>query len=245
LVRRFLAALSAATEEGMLYDVDMKLRPSGSKGPWAVSRAAFETYYAQDAWTWESMALLKARVVAGPDAFRAEIRAAIDRVLVRPRDRAKLVADVADMLRRIDETRIEAQGRAGNPFDVKHVRGGLAEFDFILALLALGAAAKAGAPPSDAPGLVAWLAAAGVLDAEESAFLSSACGLYRTVLQLGRAATGGAIEAATAGSALSARLAEATGTASLEEAAARLVSVQAEILRRFERHVGEGGGLAQ
>ncbi|MEQ1931051.1 MAG: bifunctional [glutamine synthetase] adenylyltransferase/[glutamine synthetase]-adenylyl-L-tyrosine phosphorylase, partial [Parvularculaceae bacterium] len=78
LVRRALAALSATTEEGTLFEVDMQLRPSGGAGPTAVSLSAFEKYYAADAWTWEARALLKARVVAGDPDVAATVRTMID-----------------------------------------------------------------------------------------------------------------------------------------------------------------------
>ena len=82
-VHAFVAALTAPGAEGPLYAVDMRLRPSGNKGPVAVSLAAFQRYHAEDAWTWERMALTRARVVAGPPALRARVQAAIAAALAQ------------------------------------------------------------------------------------------------------------------------------------------------------------------
>ena len=80
--------------EGLLYEVDFRLRPSGNSGPLAVSLAAFSDYQAHEAWTWEHMALTRARVVAGPEAFTQRVEAAIRAALTRPRDAQKLKDDV-------------------------------------------------------------------------------------------------------------------------------------------------------
>src|SRR5262249_7855669 len=66
LTQRYINALTALTSEGALYEVDMRLRPSGTSGPLATSLAAFRRYHDEDAWTWEQMALTRARVIAGP-----------------------------------------------------------------------------------------------------------------------------------------------------------------------------------
>ncbi|MET0181487.1 MAG: bifunctional [glutamine synthetase] adenylyltransferase/[glutamine synthetase]-adenylyl-L-tyrosine phosphorylase, partial [Caulobacterales bacterium] len=79
--QRLVSALSAPTEEGLLYDVDMQLRPSGSAGPVAVRLSSFERYYAQEAWTWELLALTRLRCVAGDQALCAEIEALKKRVI--------------------------------------------------------------------------------------------------------------------------------------------------------------------
>ncbi len=69
LCQRFVNALTALTADGSLYEVDMRLRPSGTKGPIASSLAAFRRYHDELAWTWEQMALTRARTVAGPPAL--------------------------------------------------------------------------------------------------------------------------------------------------------------------------------
>ena len=111
--QRLIAALSSQTAEGGLYEVDMQLRPSGTKGPVAVSFAAFEGYYEAEAETWELLALTRARVVwSTSPAFAADAEAAIEAALRRPRERApgrrRRARDA-----RADVPRTAAQGRLG------------------------------------------------------------------------------------------------------------------------------------
>jgi len=132
LTQRLIAALSAPTAEGLLYEVDFRLRPSGNKGPIAVSLAAFADYQANEAWTWEHMALTRARVVAGEPAFAARVEAAIRAALTRPRDLDKLNADVMSMRRLL-----EKEKGSKNPWELKQVAGGLIDLEFIAQYLML------------------------------------------------------------------------------------------------------------
>ena len=132
LGQRLIGALTAQTAEGRLYEVDLRLRPSGHAGPLATRLDAWEQYQAANAWTWEHMALTRARPVAGPQRLRARIAAMIHEVLVRPRDPDALVLDVADMRARM------AQERATEVvWDIKDVRGGLVDVEFIAQYLQL------------------------------------------------------------------------------------------------------------
>ena len=97
LVRRAVAAIASPSDEGALYEVDMQLRPSGSKGPVAVSFPAFERYYRADAWTWEKMALVKARTIAGSADLCARLDADVAAILAQPRDARKTLRDIDDM----------------------------------------------------------------------------------------------------------------------------------------------------
>ena len=97
LGQRLTAALSVPTSVGSLYDVDTRLRPSGAQGPLVVSLDSFERYQQESAWTWEHLALARARPVFGRQADRDTAQAIIDATLSRPRDRSKLVADVVAM----------------------------------------------------------------------------------------------------------------------------------------------------
>jgi glutamate-ammonia-ligase adenylyltransferase len=126
LTQRLVSALAAPTAEGQLYEVDMRLRPSGQKGPVATRLEGFVDYQSNEAWTWEHMALTRARVLTGPPAFRAAIEQAIRDVLTRPRDRAKIAADVRDM-----RERIAKEKGTGDIWDLKQVRGGLVDLEFI------------------------------------------------------------------------------------------------------------------
>src|SRR6185369_14811013 len=91
LAQRLIAALTVHTAAGRLYDVDMRLRPTGNKGPAAVSLKSFADYHASESWTWEHMALTRARVVAGPRELQARVAAEIRRRLVQAREPAAII----------------------------------------------------------------------------------------------------------------------------------------------------------
>jgi glutamate-ammonia-ligase adenylyltransferase len=135
LSQRLITALTAQTGAGRLYEVDPRLRPSGKNGPIAVSLAGYRRYYEQDAWTWEYMALTRARAIAGDPELCAEIEASIRETLTRPRDRDAVLVEVADMRRRIDK-----EFPARSLWDLKYLRGGLYDLDFIAQGLQLLAA---------------------------------------------------------------------------------------------------------
>ncbi len=132
LTQRLITALSAPTPEGMLYEVDMRLRPSGNKGPVATALASFVDYQVTEAWTWEHMALTRARVVSGPDSLKAKVGAAIHEVLVTRRTLSKVTTDVRDMRERILE-----QKKTDNIWNLKQVRGGFVDLEFIAQYLQL------------------------------------------------------------------------------------------------------------
>ncbi|MEL7049100.1 MAG: bifunctional [glutamine synthetase] adenylyltransferase/[glutamine synthetase]-adenylyl-L-tyrosine phosphorylase, partial [Pseudomonadota bacterium] len=92
VTQRLISALSAPTPEGWLYEVDMRLRPSGQQGPVATRLSSFRTYQLKDAWTWEHLALTRARVISGPDALRRDIDQAILSALTSPRNPAAIAA---------------------------------------------------------------------------------------------------------------------------------------------------------
>ena len=132
-----MTALTAHTNEGALYEVDMRLRPSGRAGPLANSLEGFESYHAQSAWTWEHMALTRARVIHGPPGLVERLADIVKTTLCRPRDPAALVRDVADM-----RDRIARHAPAKSPWDFKHLPGGLFDIDFVAQYLALRHAAE-------------------------------------------------------------------------------------------------------
>jgi glutamate-ammonia-ligase adenylyltransferase len=138
LSQRLISAITALTSEGRLYEVDMRLRPSGESGPIASSLAAFAAYQREAAWTWEHMALTRARPIAGDDALRERVAAAIVAALRQPRDPRQLVADVAAMRRRIAESMPRPSS-----WDLRNRRGGLVDLEFITQYLMLREVARA------------------------------------------------------------------------------------------------------
>lgn len=134
LTQRLIAALSAPTAEGVLYEVDLRLRPSGNKGPVATRISSFAKYQREEAWTWEHMALSRARVVTGDESLGREIEAVIAHVLALPRDADTVARDVAEM-----RALIEQEKKPKSAWDFKLVPGGLIDIEFIAQYLALTA----------------------------------------------------------------------------------------------------------
>ena len=132
LASRVTAAMSVPTAAGPLYDVDTRLRPEGAKGMLTVSLDAFERYQREQAWTWEHMALCRARLLFGSDEGKARARAVIERILHMPRDRATVAADAATMR---DEIARHKPPRG--PLDVKLGPGGLIDLEFATHVLQL------------------------------------------------------------------------------------------------------------
>ncbi len=132
LAQRLTAALSVPTAEGPLYEVDTRLRPSGAQGLLAVSIDSFAAYQRSDAWTWEHMALTRARVVYGSAEDQARIEAEIGGVLDDHRDAAKLRHDVIEM-----RAEMERHKPGGGLWDVKLGSGGLVDLEFIVHYLQL------------------------------------------------------------------------------------------------------------
>ena len=171
-VHAYVAALTAPDAEGAMFDVDMRLRPSGSKGPVAVSLAGFARYHAAEAWTWERMALTRARVVAGPPALRRRVEAAI-RAALGGADPARVRPDAAAMRRRMARE-LPPEG----VWDVKLRAGGQVEVEFIAQALQLLHPQAASPTTRLALGL---LRDAGVLAEGDAAVLIRADHLWRTV----------------------------------------------------------------
>ena len=120
LTQRLVTALTAPTKAGLLYEVDLRLRPSGRKGPLATSLAAFALYQREEAETWEHMALTRARVVAGDAALARDIAEVARAALVKPREaraaRARNRRHArADRARERRQGRLRSEARAGRP----------------------------------------------------------------------------------------------------------------------------------
>jgi len=209
LNQRLVNALTAPTGEGKLYEVDLRLRPSGNKGPLAVSLEGFRHYHREEAWTWEHMALTRARAVAGDPDLARRVEDEIRAVLTRPRDPDRLLADVAEMRRRM----IRERGKPG-PWDVRHRRGGLVDCEFVAQYLQLRhARANPEVLAGNTTTAFARLAAAGLLDGAAADDLDRAVRLWRRVLGFLRLTigAGAAVDAQTA--AYKADLARTAGAA--------------------------------
>lgn len=140
VTQRLIAALSAPTHEGTLYEIDMKLRPTGAKGPVAVSLAAFENYYTREADTWEFLALTRARIVWASSADFADlVRLKVETILRTPRSRPETALDVLNM-----RALMERERPAKTFWDFKLSVGGQVDAEFAAQFLQLVYASDGG-----------------------------------------------------------------------------------------------------
>ena len=172
LTQALVTALTAPTAEGRLYAVDMRLRPSGRQGPVATSLTSFDSYQRSEAWTWEHLALTRARTIAGPAALRDAIEAVRSAVLAAPRGALKTRADVQEM-----RERLARHLGAVAPLDPQAGPGRLKDVELTAQTLALLSASSARAPEAQIKDGVA----AGLVSQPAAADLSQACGLFRAV----------------------------------------------------------------
>jgi glutamate-ammonia-ligase adenylyltransferase len=231
LTQRLVTALSSPTAEGTLYDVDLRLRPSGQMGPVATQLSSFLEYQASEAWTWEHLALTRARVVTGPPEFRVRVEAAIRAALVCPRDRAKIAADVRDM-----RQRIWAEKGTDNIWDLKQVRGGLVDVEFIAQHLQLvHAAAHPEVLDQGTAAALHKLARAGLLDQDAADILIPATRLLGDLTQVLRLCLEGKFDPAAAPHGLKELLARAGDAPSFAALEQRLRDVLGAVAGLFDR----------
>ena len=192
LAQRLIAALTTPTAAGTLYEVDMRLRPTGNKGPAAVSLKSFVDYHASESWTWEHMALTRARLVAGPARLcRRRLAEEIAAASPPKPDAAKILADVRDM-----RAKIESQYPGNTIWDLKYAPGGLMDIEFIAQTLQLlHAHARPEILDANTVAALKKLAAAGLLNAQDAALLLDAAMLQQALTQTLRIALDESLQA--------------------------------------------------
>ncbi|WP_254432341.1 bifunctional [glutamine synthetase] adenylyltransferase/[glutamine synthetase]-adenylyl-L-tyrosine phosphorylase [Magnetospirillum sp. SS-4] len=235
LTQRMVNALTAKTGEGTLYEVDMRLRPSGNSGPIASSLEAFRRYQEEAAWTWEHMALTRARVVAGDAALAERVRAVIAETLTRPRDAARLVADVAEM-----RERMAREHKAASPWEVKHLRGGLVDIEFTAQYLQLAhAAAHPGILESNTAQALENACACGVLERADRDALVEALRLWTSIQTVLRQTIAGGFDEATAPRGLKDVLVRTAGLTDFKTLTDRMEDCATAAFEVFTRLVAE------
>ena len=227
--QRLISAFTTRTNYGVLYHIDMRLRPSGRAGPVASHVDAFAEYQDKEAWTWEHMALTRARVISASPKFRDKIEKVIRGVLTRPREAAGVAIDVADMRRAIALEKGE-----DDLWDLKHVAGGLVDIDFIAQYLQLAHAA-------DKPDIIDVntlhvldnAARLGVLPAASVEILRSAALLYHDLTQILRLCVSDRFDPETAGEDLLQIMARAGDAPDFSSLEARVRETQIEVRRVY------------
>ncbi len=231
LSQALVAAVTARGLDGALYGVDMRLRPSGNQGPVAVSLEGFRRYHRETAWTWERMALTRARVVAGPGVLRGLVEAAIGDALDGAGTTPRIRADAASM-----RARLARDKPPSGVWDVKMRAGGLMEVEFVAQALQLDPRLPRGRRNVETRRALAGLAAAGLMERRDARALIEADRFWRTVqsclrLMVGNAAPGELPE----------RLRElVAGAVSVEpdRLEERMEAMGVRVRELFERYVG-------
>jgi glutamate-ammonia-ligase adenylyltransferase len=234
LTQRLISALTVQTNYGVLYEVDMRLRPSGRSGPLATHIDGFIGYQEREAWTWEHMALTRARVVSAPPAFAGRVEAAIHRVLRRKRDPRAIAADVVEMRAAIAKEKGDA-----DPWDLKYAAGALVDIEFIAQYLQLvHAAAAPEILDTSTARMLERAARAGVLKAEDAAVLRPAVLLFHDLTQILRLCLPGAFDPKTANAGVLALLARAADLPDFPALQAHAVETQRQVRECFVRVLG-------
>ncbi len=235
LTQRLLAALSAPTAEGTLYEVDFRLRPSGNSGPLATHIDAFAAYQEKEAWTWEHMALTRARPIAGDKRVVGKIDWVIGKALSRKRVAKKVQADVLEM-RGI----IAAEKGGEGPWDLKQAPGGLVDIEFIAQCLELIHGARhPGILSPETETVLVNAAKAGLLPPREAEILLPALRLYQALTQLLRLCVDGTFAPGEAPGGLLDLLARAAGLPDFATLDVSLRETQEAVRASFVRVIGK------
>jgi [glutamine synthetase] adenylyltransferase / [glutamine synthetase]-adenylyl-L-tyrosine phosphorylase len=180
LTQRLVTALTVATKRGALYDVDLRLRPSGGKGPVAVTLGAFSSYHEAESETWERMALTRARIVAGGGSFANAVTEAIQRIYVRDLNRKGLAKDIRTM-----RELIAKEKPPKSHWDLKLASGGLVDIEFAVQFLLMkSCAASSGILHPNIGTALARLAAAHVITQPQADALREAWRLQSSLAQM-------------------------------------------------------------
>jgi len=241
LVQRIVTALTTLTPEGTLYEVDMRLRPAGEASPAALRLETFRKYYREDAWTWELMALTRARPVYGPHKMMLKAGRIVETFLSRKRDPQQLYANIADMRRRV-----EKQFPGTSPWAIKHRRGGLMDVEFIAQTLALEHGHKHPKLAStNTAQMLDNLRHAGVLEDDIHADLSAALRLWHRVQALLRLTVEGGFQEAEAPEGLKRVLAAAGEVDHFEELVPKMDAAAETVRGLYARLIDEPAARAE
>jgi [glutamine synthetase] adenylyltransferase / [glutamine synthetase]-adenylyl-L-tyrosine phosphorylase len=234
LTQRLISALTVQTNYGVLYPVDMRLRPSGRSGPVATQIDGFKSYQEREAWTWEHMALTRARVVSGSQDFVRKVEATICDVLCRQRNVEKTAADVIEMRGAIAKEKGDADS-----WDLKYASGGLIDIEFIAQYLQL---VRAAATPeildTSTARVLEKAARLGVLKPGDAEVLRPAVRLFHDLTQILRLCLRTAFDPKTASPGVLELLARAADLPDFPALSAHLAESQRAVRACFVRILG-------
>ena len=240
LTQRLINALTAQTNYGALYQVDMRLRPSGGSGPLATQIEGFESYQENEAWIWEHMALTRARVVSASPKFAQRVERAIRKILQRERDAAAVAGDVVEM-----RSAIATEKGESDRWNLKYAAGGLVDVEFIAQYLQLVHAARLPDILDTSTARVldkAWRL--GLLTPEDAEVLRPAARLYHNLTQILRLCLAGRFDPKTEGAGLLRLLARAGDVPDFATLDAHLIETQARVRASFVRILGAAPEVA-
>jgi glutamate-ammonia-ligase adenylyltransferase len=229
LTQRLISAFTTRTNYGVLYEVDMRLRPSGRAGPLASRIDSFAEYQEHEAWTWEHMALTRARVISASPAFKERIEAVIREVLTRKRETGIIANDVLEMRRAIAEEKGES-----DIWDLKNAAGGMVDIEFIAQYLQLiHAAAKPDILDVSTVQVLDNAARLGVLSQSDADVLRAASRLYHDLTQIIRLCVTEKFKPETAGEDLLRVLTRAGDAPDFSSLEARVRETQSDVREVF------------
>ncbi len=239
LAQRYLSALTTIGNEGRLYEVDTRLRPSGAQGLPATSFSAMQHYFQESAWTFERMALIRARFIAGDAELGAQMERFVYTVLTQPRDLETLRTDVASM-----RERVAGVFPSNNPWDLKHARGGFMDIDFICHYLLLAhAPTKPELLARDNIRIVQNLVDHGLISTDSAATLRSASHFLSPLLNALRLTRGTAPQEREISQALGNLLAQMTDMHHFDALKEELRTVETATHACYKRCISQGENL--
>src|SRR5262249_21727670 len=234
LTQRLISALTAQTNYGAIYQVDMRLRPSGRSGPVATTIERFREYQENEAWTWEHMALTRARVVSAAPEFAARIERVIGDVLGRRREKASVAADILEM-----RAAIAAEKGENDRWDLRYASGGLTDVEFVAQYLQLiHAAAHPEILDVSTAKVLEKAQRLCVLAPEDAEILRPAAQLYRNLTQILRLCLTQKFDPANAGPGLLGLLGRAADLPDFTTLDAHLTETQQQVRACFLRILG-------
>jgi glutamate-ammonia-ligase adenylyltransferase len=230
LTQRLISALTAPTKAGRLYEVDMRLRPSGRQGPLATQFASFKLYQQDEAETWEHMALTRARFVGGDTSLGADLAKTVRQTLTRERNAGKIAQETHTMRALIAKEKGDS-----DPWDLKLVAGGLTDIEFVAQYVQLAFA-------HDHPAIlnvstrkvVEEAGRTGLITPQQAEVLIDAHRLYTDATQFMRLSISGAFDPTKATAGAKRRIAAAAGSPDFEAFAAALGDARRRVRAAFE-----------